>query len=50
MDWIGNNLYWLDSIYARIEVLDLDGMERAEILRAGSNSIPRAMVVDPTNR
>ena len=50
MDWIGNNLYWTDAIYARIEVMDLDTMQRMELLRTGGNTIPRAIVVDPSTR
>ena len=50
LDWIANNLYWTDSFWARIEVMDLDSGERAELVRTGNHSIPRAIVVDPMNR
>ena len=50
MDWIGNNLYWTDARYARIEVMDMDSMQRMELLRAGGNTIPRAIAVDPSTR
>ena len=50
VDWIANNLYWADSVWARIEALNLDNMERAEILRVGANSRPRGIAVDPINR
>lgn len=50
VDWIANNLYWIDSVWARIEALSLDSMERAEILRAGTNTRPRAIAVDPINK
>ena len=50
LDWVGNTLYWTDALYARVEVLDLDTMERAELFRTGANSIPRAIVVDPVTR
>lgn len=50
MDWITNNLYWVDSVWARIEALNLDSMERAEILRMGANTRPRAIAVDPIDR
>lgn len=50
MDWIGNNLYWTDAVYARIEVIDLDTRHRRELLRTGGNSLPRAIAVDPSTR
>jgi len=50
LDWVGNNLYWTDAFYARIEVLDLDTLERAELFRTGANTVPRAIVVDPGTR
>ena len=50
LDWIANNLYWTDSFWARIEVMDLDTRERAELIRTGNHTIPRAIVVDPMNR
>ena len=50
VDWVANNLYWTDSFWARIEVMDLDTRERAELIRTGNHSIPRAIVVDPMMR
>ena len=50
VDWIGNNLYWTDAVYARIEVMDMDTMQRMELLRTGGNTIPRAIAVDPSTR
>ena len=50
MDWVANNLYWTDSYYNRLEVLDLDTMYRAELLRTGAHTAPRAIVVDPSTR
>lgn len=50
MDWIANNLYWTDSFYNRLEVLDLDIMYRTELLRTGAHTAPRAIVVDPNTR
>ena len=50
MDWVGNNLYWTDAVYARIEVMDMDTMQRMELLRTGGNTIPRAIAVDPSTR
>ena len=49
VDWIANNLYWVDSVWARIEALNLDSLERAEIIRVGANTRPRAIAVDPIN-
>jgi len=49
-DWVTNNLYWSDSFWSRIEVMDLDTGERAELIRTGNHSIPRAIVVDPVTR
>lgn len=50
LDWVGNNLYWTDAVYARIEVMDLNTMERTELLRTGGNTLPRAIAVDPSTR
>ena len=50
IDWVGNNLYWTDAVWARIEVMNLDTRDRAEVLRTGTNTNPRAIVVDPTTR
>lgn len=50
MDWIANNLYWTDGIHARLEVLDLDTMNRAELLQTGAHTAPSAIVVDPSTR
>ena len=50
IDWIGNNLYWVDSLWARIEVMNLDTRSRRELLQTGPNTNPRAIAVDPTTR
>ena len=50
VDWIANNLYWVDSVWARIEALNLDSQERAEIVRLGANTHPRSIAVDPIDR
>ena len=50
VDWIANNLYWVDSVWARIEALNLDSQERAEIVRLGANTHPRSIAVDPVDR
>ena len=50
VDWVANNLYWTDEFWARIEVMDLDTRERAEVIRTGNHTVPRGIVVDPINR
>ena len=50
VDWVANNLYWADSVWARIEAMNLDTLERTEILRTGANTHPRAIAVDPQNK
>ena len=50
MDWVTNKLYWTDSVWARIEALDLATNERVEVLPTGANTAPRAIAVDPINR
>ena len=37
-------------MWARIEALNIDSLERAEVLRIGANSQPRAIAVDPNHR
>ena len=50
VDWVSNKLYWADSVWARIEALDLNNSVRVEVLQTGTNSVPRAIAVDPINR
>ena len=50
VDWIANNLYWTDVVSRTLEVLDLDTMYRAEVLRTEINTTPRAIAVDPRAR
>ena len=50
VDWIADVLYWVDSSWARIEVLDLDNLNRTELLRTGPNTNPSAIAVDPRSR
>lgn len=50
VDWISNKLYWVDAVWARIEVLDLESYYRAEVLRVGPSTLPRAIAVDPISR
>ena len=50
VDWVSNKLYWVDAVWARIEVMDLDTLNRTQILRTGPNTSPRAIAVEPINR
>ena len=50
LDWVGNNLYWTESVTGNIEVLDLDAQERGLILNTGANTLPRGIAVDPATR
>lgn len=47
IDWVANNLYWTESVTNRIEVMDLDTLERTVLTDTGHNSIPRGIAVDP---
>ena len=53
VDWINDKLYWVDSLWARIEVQDIssgvDG-ERAELIKLTNHTIPRGIAVDPNSR
>lgn len=46
VDWIANNIYWVESSLDQIEVAKLDGSSRATLI-AGNISNPRAIVLDP---
>lgn len=46
IDWIGNNMYWVESKMDQIEVARLDGSMRTSLLAGNINS-PRAIVLDP---
>ena len=50
VDWVSNNVYWVDAAWARIEVLDLNRRFRAEVLRTGANTNPRSIAVEPCTR
>ncbi|CAI8030562.1 Low-density lipoprotein receptor-related protein 4 [Geodia barretti] len=50
VDWVADNIYWIDAIWARIEVANLNGKFRAEIVRVGPNTNPRGIAVDPERR
>ncbi|XP_052236453.1 prolow-density lipoprotein receptor-related protein 1-like isoform X3 [Dreissena polymorpha] len=47
VDWIGENIYWVESSLDQIEVAKLDGTNRTTLI-AGNMSSPRAIAVDPT--
>ena len=47
MDWVSNKLYWIDSLWARIEVMDIESGQRAELIRTNNHSIPRGLALDP---
>lgn len=50
VDWVSNKLYWIDSLWARIEVMDIASGQRAELLRTNNHSIPRGIALDPIAR
>lgn len=46
VDWIGKNLYWVESNLDQIEVAKLNGSFRRTLI-AGDMESPRAMALDP---
>lgn len=46
IDWIGHNIYWVESTLDHIEVASLDGSSRRTLI-AGDMDSPRAIAVDP---
>lgn len=46
VDWVGQNIYWIESDLYQIEVAKLDGSLRT-VLIAGNMSNPRAITLDP---
>ncbi|XP_075238130.1 LDL receptor protein 1 isoform X2 [Lycorma delicatula] len=46
VDWIGKNLYWVESNLDQIEVAKLNGSYRRTLI-AGDMESPRAIVLDP---
>lgn len=46
VDWIGNNLYWVDSNLDQIEVAHINGSFRRTLI-AGEMDSPRALALDP---
>ncbi|XP_051792178.1 low-density lipoprotein receptor-related protein 2 [Erpetoichthys calabaricus] len=48
VDWVGRNLYWIDSVLDTIEVSTLDGRHRTVLLSENITS-PRGLALDPRN-
>ncbi|KAL3854930.1 hypothetical protein ACJMK2_014165, partial [Sinanodonta woodiana] len=48
VDWVGGNIYWVESNLDQIEVAKLDGSLRTTLV-AGDMVSPRAIVVDPSH-
>jgi len=46
VDWVGQNLYWVESNLDQIEVAKLNGSFRRTLI-AGDMESPRAIAVDP---
>lgn len=46
VDWIGHNLYWVDSNLDQIEVAQINGSYRRTLI-AGEIDSPRALALDP---
>lgn len=46
VDWIGENLYWVESNLDQIEVARLNGSFRCTLV-AGDMESPRAIALDP---
>lgn len=46
MDWIGENLYWVESNLDQIEVAKLTGQHRRTLIASNMEN-PRAIALDP---
>ena len=46
VDWIGDNLYWVDTDAGVIEVADLDGRYRKPLFSINVDK-PKAVALDP---
>ncbi|CAH1788845.1 unnamed protein product [Owenia fusiformis] len=46
IDWIGHNIYWVESNLDQIEVASIDGKNRTTLV-AGDMHSPRAIALDP---
>ena len=47
VDWVGGNLYWIESSLDQIEVATLNGSHRRTLISGDMHS-PRAMALDPS--
>ena len=47
VDWVGNNLYIVETLVGRIDVCDFDGQHRSNILSDGLVN-PRGIALDST--
>ena len=50
VDWIANNIYYVDTLNRRLEVFDMDSNFGTVLLDAGPHTAPKAIVVDPSTR
>lgn len=50
VDWISKKLYWTETLYRRIEVLDLETLINVPILSVEANSGIRGIALDPSTR
>ena len=49
-DWVNEMLYWTDNCVDVLEVFDPATGDRKVLIRTGSSSAPRSIVLDPSNR
>lgn len=49
VDWVGRNLYWVDSVLQTIEVSTIDGQFRKILFNKNITS-PRGLALDPRNQ
>ena len=50
VDWVSGKLYWTDGRLQHIEVYDTITGNRRVLIRTGSTTKPKAIVVDPATR
>ena len=50
VDWVNRKLYWTDATLQHIEVYDTITGNRRVLIRTGSTTTPKAIVVDPSTR
>ena len=46
LDWLGDNIYWVDAVGKKIEVSRADGRFRKSLISSNLDR-PRAIVLDP---